>query len=163
MPLRLLNRQYLNESEVWGGLVVEVTKSLEKSLGGGNRSMLRGWFHPWLWPSSWLLLSKPMRQWAAVRYNLRTRKLELLLRCVLPVLATLVVVGVLAWVGVAQIQRRGPVDIGVAKNGTAKAVALVSKLAETATVLLVNITAEGLPIFCKLSASAGMTACTCMF
>jgi hypothetical protein len=60
-----IDRQYLSETEVWAGLVVEVVRQLEQQLGWWQRRRL------------------------AMRFNWRKQRLVLLLRLVLPVLAVI--------------------------------------------------------------------------
>ncbi|WIA39860.1 hypothetical protein OEZ86_013307 [Tetradesmus obliquus] len=57
--------QYLNEEQVWSGLVVEVTQRLEEKLGSKQRRLMRHWWvaSPWAWLR---LLLTPMRLLAVV-------------------------------------------------------------------------------------------------
>lgn len=85
---------------MWGGLVVEVTQRLEDKLSRHHRQAMLSWwnFDWWLWLK---LLLKPMKQCAAVQYNWRTRKWDLLLRVLLPLTVMLAVVGILAGYGIS--------------------------------------------------------------
>lgn len=60
-------RQYFNEAQVWGGLVVEVTQQLEKKLAWAQRMAMRKWWRAW-WLQVLLIL-----WWAngivALKYN----------------------------------------------------------------------------------------------
>lgn len=96
-------RQYLNEEQVWSGLVVEVTQRLEEKLGSKQRRLMRYWWvvSPWAWLC---LLLTPMRLLAGMAYNWKTRRLQLLLRCLLPLLLVLAVVAVCMGVGIRELQ-----------------------------------------------------------
>jgi hypothetical protein len=74
-----LCRQYLNETEVWAGLVVEVVRQLEQQLG---------WWQ---------------RRWLALRFHWRKSRMLLLLRLVLPLFAVLAVVATVMAYGIAKL------------------------------------------------------------
>ena len=105
--------QYLNEEQVWGGLVVEVTQRLEEKLGTQQRRLMRGWWvlvDPWRWLQ---LLLTPMRMCTAFAYNLKVRRWEVMLRCILPLL--LVLAAVATGVGIG-IQELGALGQGAVKS-----------------------------------------------
>jgi hypothetical protein len=76
-------RQYLNETQVWAGLVVEVVKQLEGRL-------------------SW-----PQRRLLALRFHWRKNKLALVLRLVFPMFAVLAVLATLMAYGIVKINEHG--------------------------------------------------------
>jgi len=102
-------RQYLTQTEVWSGLVVEVTQRLEEKLTFTQRSHMRQWFGSRAldWVQLWC---KPMRMCLAFSYNWRTRRGDLIMRCFLPLLVALVLVGVGMGVGIWELtkQSKGP-------------------------------------------------------
>jgi hypothetical protein len=91
-----------------------VTQRLEEKLAVRQRRQMRRWWVQWPWV--WLhLLLMPMRWCAAVAYNLKTRRWELLLRCCLPLLLLVTAVGV----GIRELQLKAATT--VANNNTAVA------------------------------------------
>lgn len=93
--------------------MVEVTQRLEEKLGHKQRRVMRGWWIISPWDFLRLLLV-PMRLLAAFAYNWKTRRPDVILRCFLPVLLVLAVVGVCMGVGIWQLQQK-------ASNATAPA------------------------------------------
>jgi hypothetical protein len=79
-------RQYLNETEVWAGLVVEVVKQLEQQLSWGQRRLIALRFH---WQKNWLLL---------------------VLRLLLPTVAVLAVLAALMAYGIAKLNKHSGSD-----------------------------------------------------
>lgn len=109
---------------MWSGLVVEVTQRLEDKLGSKQRRLMRHWWvvSPWAWLC---LLLTPMRLLAGAAYNWRTRRLQLLLRCLLPLLLVLAVVAVCMGVGIRElkVQAYNAMLSSSAINGTASSTA----------------------------------------
>jgi len=61
------SRQYLNEEQVWGGLIVEVTQRLEEKLGWEERLRMMTW-----WRSAVLrlrLLLVPQNMEVALKFS----------------------------------------------------------------------------------------------
>lgn len=104
-PLSLVCRQYLNEEQVWSGLVFEVTQRLEEKLGLKHRCLMGQWWvdRPWRFLR---LVCTDMRLWAAMAYNWRTRTCDMVLRCILPLLLVLAVVAVSMGVGIWEVQKQ---------------------------------------------------------
>jgi hypothetical protein len=94
----------LNEEQVWSGLVFEVTQRLEEKLGFKHRRLMGQWWagKPWHFRR---LKYTPMRLWAAMVYNWRTRTCDMVLRCILPLLLVLVVVAVSMGVGISELRK----------------------------------------------------------
>lgn len=111
-------RQYLNEEQVWSGLVVEVTQRLEEKLGHKQRRLMRGWWIISPWDFLRLLLV-PMRLLAGLAYNWKARRTDVVLRCILPSVLVLLVVGACMGFGIWELQQQAK-----AKAGSAVAVKL---------------------------------------
>lgn len=100
-----LCRQYLNEEQVWSGLVFEVTQRLEEKLGLKHRCLMGQWWVGRPWRFLWLVCTD-MRFCAATAYNWRTRRCDMVLRCFLPLLLVLALVGVSMGVGIWELQQQ---------------------------------------------------------
>jgi hypothetical protein len=84
-------RQYLNETEVWAGLVVEVVRQLEQQLSWGQR------------------------RWLALRFHWRKSRMQLLLRLVLPLFSVLAVLATVMAYGIAKLNEH---STGTAREQT---------------------------------------------
>lgn len=99
-------RQYLTQTEVWSGLVVEVTQRLEDKLSSKQRGLMRNWFRCCSFPGAWLRLClTPMQLCTAFQYNRRTRCCQVLLRCILPLVLVLAIVAACMYAGVWELQK----------------------------------------------------------
>lgn len=77
------DREYLNEEQVWSGLIVEVVKRLEEKLGSENRALMRSWWRSCRWA---IKLRLNLRWLLAWQYNWQQRRAVMCITWLLPIL-----------------------------------------------------------------------------
>jgi hypothetical protein len=123
----MLRREYLNEEQVWSGLIVEVIKRLEERLGPEHRASMRGWWRSWQWA---IKLRLNLRFLLAWQYNWQERCALMWIQWLLPILLAAFILLPLAVYGSKQLWEMNKKDHTVKVHGAVSGHTTVASLVQ---------------------------------